>query len=207
MIQIETKLDVQGIRLRAELINLPANLKKRVLKNALNSTARKVLKTVKSKTKKEYTFARDLIKDTDKEDATKTSQGKTIKHEIIKAKNNNLQSVVKVKSEVLDILDYQVSPKNALDMSYKPKVLKGKLLKKGKLKELYINGNKAFIAKFGSHLAVVARKGKSRLPLHTFLAPAISQLEGSKRVFDPIKDELNNILSQEVSKQIKKVVK
>lgn len=207
MIQIETKLDVQGIRLRAELINLPANLKKRVLKNALNSTARKVLKAVKSKTKKEYTFTRNLIKDTDTSDTTKTQNGKTIKHEIIKAKNNNLQSVVKVRSETLNILDYQVNPKKALDMSYRPKILKGKLLKKGKLKELYINGNKAFVAKFGSHIAIVARKGKDRLPLHTFNSPAISQLEGSKRVFDPIKDELNNILSQEVSKQIKKVVK
>lgn len=167
---------------------------RRVLKNAVNDTARDAKKDLAKKAQETYAV----------------KQGRFTK--AMKTQNATLSdptATINVTGEQMELKDFKVSPATYKTGPDKPDILKAKVLLSSSLKGLIKSNNKAFLVKFRSgHVSVAQRYYKSRLPIKKLLSNSIPTMIGSKeRVFGVLEQEIYNTLMGNIIKEIERVTK
>lgn len=167
---------------------------RRVLKNAVNDTARDAKKDLAKKAQETYAV----------------KQGRFTK--AMKTQNATLSdptATINVTGEQMELKDFKVSPATYKTGPDKPDILKAKVLLSSSLKGLIKSNNKAFLVKFRSgHVSVAQRYYKSRLPIKKMLSNSIPTMIGSKeRVFGVLEQEIYNTLMGNIIKEIERVTK
>ena len=139
VLQIDT--DEELARVMRQLKTLPQQLgAPNVLKNALNSTARKV--------------RRQIIKDSKGRYALKEKKALQSESKILSASASTLEAAVLAKGPMRDIMDFMTQPNTDTAAAA------AKVLNSGAMKPLEAGGLKAFITTFRSgHTAIVQRRG------------------------------------------------
>lgn len=170
------------------------NESRRVLKNAVNDTARDAKKNLAKKAQETYAV----------------KQGRFTK--AMKTQNATLSdptATINVTGEQMELKDFKVSPATYKTGPDKPDILKAKVLLSSSLKGLIKSNNKAFLVKFRSgHVSVAQRYYKSRLPIKKLLSNSIPTMIGSKeRVFGVLEQEIYNTLMGNIIKEIERVTK
>ena len=162
ILQIDT--DEELARVMRQLKTLPQQLgAPNVLKNALNSTARKV--------------RRQIIKDSKGRYALKEKKALQSESKILSASASTLEAAVLAKGPMRDIMDFMTKPNTDTAAAA------AKVLNSGAMKPLEAGGLKAFIATFRSgHTAIVQRRGAERLPVKKLLSPAVPHMMGNEEV-------------------------
>ena len=143
ILQIDT--DEELARAMRQLKTLPQQLgAPNVLKNALNSTARKV--------------RQQIIKDSKGRYALKEKKALQSESKILSASASTLEAAVLAKGPMRDIMDFMTQPNTDTAAAA------AKVLNSGAMKPLEAGGLKAFITTFRSgHTAIVQRRGAERL--------------------------------------------
>lgn len=121
---------------------------------------------------------------------------------------------MKIKKAIYSTLEATISSQGETIELYKFKYSKGKnatkaqVLRSGGLKTLEKSGIKAFVAAFASgHKTIAQRVGKSRLPIKVLYSNSIPKMLGNeKRVYGIVEPEIENKLSEQIEKHIKKVL-
>lgn len=167
---------------------------RRVLKNAVNATARDAKKDLAKKAQETYAV----------------KQGRFTK--AMKTQNATLSdptATINVTGEQMELKDFKVSPATYKTGPDKPDILKAKVLLSSSLKGLMKSNNKAFLVKFRSgHVSVAQRYNKPRLPIKKLLSNSIPTMIGSKeRVFGVLEPEIYNTLMGNIIKEIERVTK
>lgn len=154
----------------------------KVLKNALNQTARQARTDLKEQVKKRYAITK----------VNKISQAMKIQ----RAKNSKLEATIFVKGKTLNITSYKVTtPKKGA----KAQVLKGKGLKR-------IVGPKKIMAFGGLNGLIWQRKKKSRYPIVPLKSLSIPKAVENKKVYGMVKPYIKNNLKQNVDAQVRKIL-
>lgn len=161
----------------------------RVIKRALNDTAKYASKKLAHKAKEVYAVKVPRFeKDLKQKDATVS----------------RLEAILKVKSKPSLLSDFQFRKNTKINAA------KAKVLNSSRLKRLEKNGVKAFVVKFQSKKqAIVQRTKKERLPLKVLYSPSTSQMLGSElrvyRVLEPtLQDKLNEHIEKGVARMLEK---
>ncbi len=165
----------------------------KVLKNAINQTAKQARKELATEAQKKYVVKSGRF-------------NKAMK--IKKATARNFAAIIKTTGKAMGLKDFKVSPATMQTGNNRPPILKAKVLKAGGMKSLEKGDLKAFITKFSSkHLAVVQRRGKKRFPIKTLSANSIPIMLGNKqRVYGIVEPNIKKNLKVNVEKQVKKVL-
>ena len=169
----------------------------KVLKNAINQTAKQARKELANEAQKTY--------------AVKTGRfNKAMK--IKNATSSKLEATIKATGKVMGLKDFKVSlAKVQTDIENRPEVIKAKVLKASQMKPLQQKRGeklKAFVTKFSNgHMAVAQRKGKKRKPIRPFLTNSIPVMLGNeKRVYGVVKPYIKDNLKKNVNAQVRKVL-
>lgn len=165
---------------------------RKVLKNAVNKTARQAKEDLAEKAKETY-----VVKKTRFTKAMATKNATIAKPE----------ATINITSAQLELKDFKVSPATYKTGSNRPSVTKAKVLLSSGMKPL-ASSNKAFLAKFSNgHVSVVQRRSKSRFPLKKLLSNSIPKMVGSqKRVYGIVEPEIYDNLMANVQAEIRKVL-
>ena len=162
-----------------------------ILKNAINSTARKVRKQLVKDAKGEY-----AIKDT--KALKDESQGGP---KVLTATTANMSAAIRSKGPMQDIMAFMTRPNS------KTGAAAAQVLASGSMKPLEMDGLKAFVTKFASgHVAIVQRKGAERLPVKKLLSPAVPFMLGNETVSEKAEALAYETLQGEIDKRIQKVL-
>ena len=162
-----------------------------ILKNALNSTARKVRRQMVSDVKGEY-----AIKNT--QALRDVAQGGP---KVLTASSANLSAAIRSRGPMQDIMSFMTRPNT------KTGAARAKILSSGSLKPLEMDDLKAFVTTFASgHTAIVQRKGKSRLPVKKLLSPAVPHMLGNETVRAQAEALAYETLHAEIDKRIAQVL-
>ena len=183
ILQIDT--DEELARVMRQLKTLPQQLgAPNVLKNALNSTARKV--------------RRQIIKDSKGRYALKEALQSESK--ILSASASTLEAAVLAKGPMRDIMDFMTQPNTDTAAAA------AKVLNSGAMKPLEAGGLKAFITTFRSgHTAIVQRRGAERLPVKKLLSPAVPHMMGNEEVRAEAEALAYETLQREIGKRIEQL--
>lgn len=167
---------------------------RRVLKNAVNDTARDAKKDLAKKAQETYAVKQGRFTK-----AMKTQN----------ATESSLTATINVTGEQLELKDFKVSPATYRTGQDKPDVLKAKVLLSSSLKGLIKSNNKAFLVKFrNGHVSVAQRYHKTRYPIKKLLSNSIPTMIGSKdRVYGVIEPEIYDKLMDNILKEIKRVTR
>ena len=190
MIRIDVEGELEKIIQR--LNSLPDQIAApNILKNAINSTARKVRKQLVKDAKGEY-----AIKDT-----------KALKDEsrggpkVLTATTANMSAAIRSRGPMQDIMAFMTRPNT------KTGAAAAQVLASGGMKPLEMGDLKAFVTKFASgHVAIVQRKGTERLPVKKLLSPAVPFMLGNETVRGKAEVLAYEILQDEIDKRIQKVL-
>ena len=190
MIHIDVEDELQKII--QQLNSLPDQIAApNILKNAINSTARKVRKQLVKDAKGEY-----AIKDT-----------KALKDEslggpkVLTATTANMSAAIRSRGPMQDIMAFMTRPNT------KTGAAAAQVLASGGMKPLEMDGLKAFVTKFASgHEAIVQRKGADRLPIKKLLSPAVPFMLGNETVREKAEALAYEALQGEIDKRIQKVL-
>ncbi len=190
MIRIDVEGELQKII--QQLNSLPDQIAApNILKNAVNSTARKVRKQLVKDAKGEY-----AIKDT-----------KALKDEslggpkVLTATTANMSAAIRSRGPMQDIMAFMTRPNT------KTGAAAAQVLASGGMKPLEMDGLKAFITKFASgHVAIIQRKGADRLPVKKLLSPAVPFMLGNETVREKAETLAYETLQSEIDKRIQKVL-
>ena len=165
---------------------------RKVLKNAVNKTARQAKEALAEKAKETY-----VVKKTRFTKAMATKNATLAKPE----------ATINITGAQLELKDFKVSPATYKTGSNRPSVTKAKVLLSSGMKPL-ASSNKAFLAKFSNgHVSVVQRRSKSRFPLKKLLSNSIPKMVGSqKRVYGIVEPEIYDNLMANVQAEIRKVL-
>lgn len=183
--QIDT--DEELARVMRQLKTLPQQLgAPNVLKNALNSTARKV--------------RRQIIKDSKGRYALKEKKALQSESKILSASASTLEAAVLAKGPMRDIMDFMTQPNTDTAAAA------AKVLNSGAMKPLEAGGLKAFITTFRSgHTAIVQRRGAERLPVKKLLSPAVPHMMGNEEVRAEAEALAYETLQREIGKRIEQL--
>ena len=172
---------------------------RKVLKNAVNKTARQAKEDLAEKAKDTY-----VVKKTRFTKAMDTKNATIAKPE----------ATINITSEQLELHDFKVSPATTRGKN-RPSVVKAKVLLSSGLKPLE-GRTKAFLVTFrntsksgktSSHTTVAQRYGKSRYPIKKLLSNSIPKMVGSqKRVYGIVEPEIYDNLMANVQAEIRKVL-
>ncbi len=171
------------------------------LSKALNNTAKEVRKELVKETKKQYKIKTSAFN----REAT-----------IQKATPSILTAIIKVSGTVNELKDFSVSPAKYTIGKERPDILKAKVKKKGRFKELEVRGAKAFFVKFRSgHISIAQRvpgkkmKSNSKKELvKKLLSPSLAIIMGNEEtVYGTVKGNVDEILHKNLEKQIEKVMR
>lgn len=160
------------------------------LKKALNLTARQARERLAQKAQETYAVK-------------KTSFRKEIK--IRSATTNRMSASLLASGRAKELLDFKVSPATVQKGNKRPKITKGKVLKRSPMKKLQIGELKAFVVRFSNgHKAVAQRRSKQRYPIKNLLSPSVPVMLGNARrvygIVEPyIQDDLERNLEHFVS--------
>ena len=184
ILRIDT--DEELARVMRQLKTLPQQLgAPNVLKNALNSTARKV--------------RRQIIKDSKGRYALKEKKALQSESKILSASASTLEAAVLAKGPMRDIMDFMTQPNTDTAAAA------AKVLNSGAMKPLEAGGLKAFITTFRSgHTAIVQRRGAERLPVKKLLSPAVPHMMGNEEVraeaealaYEPLQRDIGKRIEQ-----------
>ena len=183
ILQIDT--DEELARVMRQLKTLPQQLgAPNVLKNALNSTARKV--------------RRQIIKDSKGRYALKEKKALQSESKIISASASTLEAAVLAKGPMRDIMDFMTQPNTDTAAAA------AKVLNSGAMKPLEAGGLKAFITTFRSgHTAIVQRRGAE--PVKKLLSPAGPHMMGNEEVRAEAEALAYETLQREIGKRIEQL--
>lgn len=163
----------------------------KVLKNAINDTARKSKKLLANEAKSKYTvknagFSKSL-----------QMQNATVK---------TLTAKIESRGKPLQLSRFKVSPASPKTTS---KATKTKVYSDSSMKLLEKDGIKAFITRFASgHIAVAQREGKARYPIRVLYSMSVPKMLGNeKKVMKKLRPEILKILDEQTDVQIKKLLK
>lgn len=164
----------------------------KVLKNAVNATARKAKKQLADKAKETYAVQQSRF--------TKAMKQRN-------ATAANPTATIEVTGEQMELKDFKVSP-TSYSPANPPNILKAKVLLSSGLKGLQSN-TKAFLVKFKSdHVSVAQRRTKSRYPIKKLLSNSVPKMVGSQeRVYGIIEPQIYDTLIENIQKEIQKAVK
>ena len=184
ILQIDT--DEELARVMRQLKTLPQQLgAPNVLKNALNSTARKV--------------RQQIIKDSKGRYALKEKKALQSESKILSASASTLEAAVLAKGPMRDIMDFMTQPNTDTAAA-------AKVLNSGAMKPLEAGGLKAFITTFRSgHSAIVQRRGAERLPVKKLLSPAVPHMMGNEEVRAEAEALAYETLQREIGKRIEQL--
>ena len=184
ILQIDT--DEELARVMRQLKTLPQQLgAPNVLKNDLNSTARKV--------------RRQIIKDSKGRYALKEKKALQSESKILSASASTLEAAVLAKGPMRDIMDFMTQPNTDTAAA-------AKVLNSGAMKPLEAGGLKAFITTFRSgHTAIVQRRGAERLPVKKLLSPAVPHMMGNEEVRAEAEALAYETLQREIGKRIEQL--
>lgn len=187
VLQIDT--DEELAKIMAKLDGLPQMLgAPKILKNALNSTARKV--------------RQQIIKDSKGRYALKQKKALQSESKILSASASTLEATVLAKGPMRDIMDFMTQPNT------KTGAAAAKVLNESSMKPLEAGDLKAFITTFRSgHTAIVQRRGAERLPIKKLLSPAVPHMMGNEEVRAQAEALAYENLQREIEKRIEQVTK
>lgn len=162
----------------------------KVLKNAINDTARKSKRLLAAEAKNKYTVKNAGF--------TKALQMKNATAKTLAAK-------IESRGEPLQLSRYKVSPASPKSDA---KTTKAKVYSESSMKPLEKDGIKAFVTKFASgHVAVAQREGKERYPIKVLYSMAVPMMIGNeKKVMKKLRPEILKILDEQTEVQIKKLL-
>lgn len=167
---------------------------RKVLKNAVNATAKQAKADLAEKAKGEYAVKK-----------TRFTKAMTTKN----ASLSRPEATINVTGEQLELRDFKASPASVRTGSARPSVVKAKVLLSSSLKPLATSDTKAFITKFKSgHVSIVQRRSKARFPLKKLLSNSIPKMVGSQeKVYGVVEPHIYSNLMDNISKEIEKVLK
>lgn len=162
----------------------------KLLKNALNSTARKVRKQFVKDAQGRYAVK-------DKSIFKKEDQGAP---KLYTASPTNLTATIVSKGPMQDIMSFLTRPNMGTGAAA------AQVLNSGSLKPLELEGLKAFVTRFASgHVAIVQRRGPERLPVKKLLSPSVPHMLGNEEVREQAEEMTYEILQSEIDRQIQRV--
>ena len=173
-----------------------------VMKKAINDTAKQARKQLAMEAQKQYSIKFGRFNKT------------------MRIKNASIASpvaIIKTTGQSLEIMDFKASPNKYLTGDNKPDVIKGKVYRKGRLKNLQRGNLKSFIVKFkNGHVSVVQRVKKGSEPeksklghryIKKLLSPSIPTMLGNEaKVYGIVKPVIENNLKINLQKHIKMVL-
>lgn len=187
----------------------------RVLKNAINRTARKARKTTAKEATKRYDYQ-------EKANFLNEMKLKTAK----KVAYGNMMAEISAKGSVNEIKQFAVDNLQVARGKNRPDAIKGKVMTASGMTELKRQGIKAFVAQFKSgHISVVAREKlsssqKSRghhggkdykyasYRLKKLLSPSVPQMLGNKEAINEVVEpEIQDLLVKNVERQFAMLMK
>ena len=188
------RIDMEGEleKIIQQLNSLPDQIAApNILKNAINSTARKVRKQLVKDAKGEY-----AIKDT-----TALKDESLGGPKVLTATTANMSAAIRSRGPMQDIMAFTTRPNT------KTGAAAAQVLASGGMKPLEMDGLKAFVTKFASgHVAIVQRKGADRLPVKKLLSPAVPFMLGNETVREKAEALAYETLQGEIDKRIQKVL-
>lgn len=164
---------------------------RKVLKNAVNKTAKQAKEKLAEKAKDTY-----VVKKTRFTKAMATKNATVSKPE----------ATIEITGTQLELKDFKVSPAT-YNPSNRPSMTKAKVLLSSSMKPLQA-GSKAFLAKFANgHVSVVQRRTRRRFPLKKLLSNSIPTMIGSQeRVYGIVEPDIYNDLMANIHAEIGKVL-
>lgn len=179
--------DEELARIISQLNSLPQKIAApNVLKNALNSTARKV--------------RQQIIKDSKERYALKQKKALQSESKVLSASIATLAATVQAKGSMREIMDFMTQPNT------KTGAAAAKVLNESSMKSLEAGGLKAFITTFRSgHTAIVQRRGAGRLPVKKLLSPAVPHMMGNEEVRAKAEALAYETLQKEIEKRIQQL--
>lgn len=187
-------IDVEGEleKIIQQLKNLPDQIASpNILKNAINSTARKVRKQLVKDAKGEYAIKNAKILRDESQGAPK----------VLTATTANMSAAIRSRGPMQDIMAFMTRPNT------KTGAAAAQVLKSGSMKPLEMDGLKAFVTRFASgHVAIVQRKGADRLPVKKLLSPAIPFMLGNEAVRSKAEALAYEVLQDEIDRRLQKVL-
>lgn len=167
-----------------------------IMKNALNSVARQVRKSIVKDAQGEYEMSAKMKA---KMKATKAASVKS-------ATANRMMATILSVGSMSDLMEFMVTP-TAISNGQSPSGYAAKVLKSSGLKHL--NGDpKPFITQFQSgHIAIVTRLSQNRLPVKKLLSPSVPHMLNNDKVREEAEALTYQLLPNEIEKQIDKLLK
>lgn len=190
MIRIDVEGELQKII--QQLNSLPDQIAAPdILKNAINSTARKVRKQLVKDAEGEYAIKDATILKDESQGAPK----------VLTATTANMSAAIRSRGPMQDIMAFMTRPNT------KTGAAAAQVLVSGGMKPLEMGDLKAFVTKFASgHVAIVQRKGADRLPVKKLLSPAVPFMLGNETVREKAETLAHETLQSEIDKRIQKVL-
>lgn len=198
LLEIDVDKELQKIIQR--LNSLPDQIAApNILKNAINSTARKVRRQLVKDAKGQY-----AIRDTGSLKNEKQGAPK-----VLTATAASMSAAVRSRGPMQEIMTFMTRPNQGTCAAA------AQVLASGSMKPLEMSRLKAFLATFVSensrgerteHTAIVQRKGKERLPLKKLMSPAVPHMLGNETVRGQAEALAYETLQSEIDKQIQKVL-
>lgn len=189
IIQIDVESELRNII--RQFHDLPDQIAApKVLKNALNSAARKVRKQMVQDVKGEYAITKQKI-------LREKSQGAP---QVLAASPSNLSAVIRSRGAMQDILSFKTRPNTKTAPAW------AQVFASGSLKPLETNGIKAFLVTFSNgRAAIVDRRGRERMPIKKLLSPSVPHMLNNEAVRGPAEDMTYELLQAEIQRRIEKI--
>lgn len=190
MIEIDTEAELRAIM--QKLNRLPDQIAApNILKNAINSAARKVKNQLVKDAKERYAVKKPGV-------FKQADQGAPKVHTASPA---SLTATIQSKGPMQEIMTFLTTPNSGTGAAA------AKVLNAGTMKALEMGGLKAFVTRFASgHTAIVQRKGGPRLPVKKLLSPAVPMMLGNEEIQEKAQAMTYEILQAEIDKRIEKVL-
>ena len=166
---------------------------RKVLKNAVNATAKQAQADLAAKAKETY-------------DVKKTRFTKAMG--LRKATASRQEATITVTGEQLELHDFKSSPSTYKSGRTQADAVKAKVLLSSAMKPLVKGDLKAFLVKFQSgHVTIAQRKDESRFPIKKLLSNSIPKMVGNQdKVYGVVEPHIYSNLMDNIMKEISKVV-
>lgn len=164
-----------------------------VLKNAVNSTAKKMRLRMIEQAQKSYTVKK-----------ARFSKATTIKNATVRT----LTATITASGSPMELKDFKTSPATPPSKQKRGSRTRARVYSSSQLKPLEKNGIKAFVTRFkNGHVSVAQRRTKKRLPIKVLFSTSIPHMIGNEeKVLEIILPDIQQVYGEEVSAQMEKVI-
>lgn len=190
---IQFELDDEMMKVIQNALGQLRGESNRVLRNAVNATARQAKSTLGRKAKETYAVQQSRF--------TRAMKTKN-------ATVANPSATINVTGQQLELAEFKVDPKAVSNGKDRPDIVRAKVLLSSGLKGLQSN-TKAFLVRFRSgHVSVAQRRTKARYPIKKLLSNSIPKMVGSEdKVYGIVEPDIYDNLMDNILKEIKKVLR